>query len=318
MLTKLFLDRLSASYNERLIQIERSKCLRSRLSSSSCSLCFDACPEGAVVLLHKIPGIETDVCTDCMVCVAVCPVDVFTCEAEIDELVNRAHQTDHLRVACPRNQQAGEADYSIPCVGVLSDEILLAVSLLTNCTVTFEVSKCSQCQNFSVFQRFEDKVRSLAEAFSSKISEQFKIHASPAVSKELQTSMERRGYINQMVKSAVRFTKYGISNGQKEEPCPGEGRRLAPKKNYLLRQLLQHVEPTLRRRLEEEYCYRLKVHDHCTFCPLCKGICPTGAIQIEKRGEQKQLVFHYQQCIGCGLCVCFCKQNALILLVGYR
>jgi len=46
---------------------------------------------------------------------------------------------------------------------------------------------------------------------------------------------------------------------------------------------------------------------------MCKGICPTGAISMEKVDEEKSLVIDNTLCSGCGLCVTFCKNDALRL-----
>ena len=59
--------------------------------------------------------------------------------------------------------------------------------------------------------------------------------------------------------------------------------------------------------------YDIKVSDACTACPLCKGICPTGAIRIETSGKDKSLMIDTTLCSGCGLCAEFCRHGAIEL-----
>lgn len=46
----------------------------------------------------------------------------------------------------------------------------------------------------------------------------------------------------------------------------------------------------------------------CTFCGLCEAVCPTQAIQVDKKG--KALAFDEEKCIYCGKCAKSCPTDA--------
>ena len=59
--------------------------------------------------------------------------------------------------------------------------------------------------------------------------------------------------------------------------------------------------------------HRITIDSACTRCPLCTGICPTGALRVKGSGSEKQLLFTATRCSGCGLCVYFCGKSAISL-----
>jgi anaerobic sulfite reductase subunit C len=52
------------------------------------------------------------------------------------------------------------------------------------------------------------------------------------------------------------------------------------------------------------------VKENCNYCGLCAGVCPVGAIDVNR--ENKEIVFREDKCVGCGDCVYSCPVNAWV------
>ncbi len=313
MLTKYLLEHLASPFTQSHIGLQANRCLRSRLSSNTCTLCIDNCPANALNLSGRSINWTKDSCTDCMKCVSICPVDVFAFDVDMHGLINKAGSSKKVQVCCEQIQQAPEDFFIIPCVGIFSDEMLLTLVLLTDCRVEVDTSKCLQCANSPVYQKFTRQLESISKRFSQKSTKQFSIISSQSPTNQSTPKTDRRSYLHHIKTTAVSLTKESFSPEKKQEKETKSTSRISPGRNLLLQHLLQNVPSTVKRQLGREFCYKLVVQDHCTLCPLCKGICPTGAIGIIKKKNTKQLVFRYKKCIGCGLCSNFCKQKALAL-----
>ncbi|MFN4226646.1 MAG: NIL domain-containing protein [Candidatus Ratteibacteria bacterium] len=52
------------------------------------------------------------------------------------------------------------------------------------------------------------------------------------------------------------------------------------------------------------------VRERCTDCSVCIGLCPTGALYIDK--ETYQVKFQPEKCIACELCIKGCPTKAMV------
>jgi Fe-S-cluster-containing hydrogenase component 2 len=61
-------------------------------------------------------------------------------------------------------------------------------------------------------------------------------------------------------------------------------------------------------------------HQACNSCVKCVKVCPMGALHMLEEGETKRLLHKPERCIGCGLCVVACSEEALTLkeVEGYK
>ncbi len=124
--------------------------------------------------------------------------------------------------------------------------------------------------------------------------------------------VDRRSYLSNVKRLFNDVSKNSIAVGTRAEPQAKQN-RYVPFKTKLIRNLIQRIEPAARPQLVSHFSHDLIVNKNCTLCPLCKGICPTGAITMKRSEQGKELYFTYLDCNGCGLCVEFCKKDALIL-----
>lgn len=55
--------------------------------------------------------------------------------------------------------------------------------------------------------------------------------------------------------------------------------------------------------------------DSCVQCGVCTGICPTGALSMER--PAMEVIFEPDRCSGCGLCVSVCPVRAMAVSTNH-
>jgi ferredoxin len=249
-----------------------------------------------------------------MLCSTFCPNDAFEVKGyDLETRIQSLPPGEDLILSCPRATQIDLDELIVPCVGILSPAHLLALFLKRSGRIIFNVSACEFCENRAAAEHLESQVDSLGKYLHDLIKADLIL---------LKTSMEttarpavetRRSFFKEMKEGlvlAVRSRLPGLEN----DPGDGASRnRRVPGRVKLVRDLLKQLEQTKKDIVASLYLYQVQINEDCTLCPLCKGICPTGAIRMEKVDEEKSLVIDNTLCSGCGLCVTFCKNDALRL-----
>lgn len=287
------------------------RCLRSRLNTNQCQRCVQSCPAGALnVIDHKI-YLDTSACTGCMSCVAVCPQDALVSDHDIEKLLGSLPAGKDIVISCIRQKQSCFDEITLPCVGIVSKQLLAAFVLRGCKSITFQISGCSECCNEDVSKTFRLICKQLLEELDdlhpskvilSEKGEQLTLH-----------EMGRRSYLTKLrqlvvgvSKNTFSFTSDHLDDGLKKS-------RRIPFKTELIRKTVMSLEGDAQTKIVRLFSHTVSLTKECTCCPLCKGICPTGAIKIERSGKEKCLNFEMLDCSGCGLCVEFCKNNAISL-----
>lgn len=52
------------------------------------------------------------------------------------------------------------------------------------------------------------------------------------------------------------------------------------------------------------------IRDRCTDCSVCVGLCPVGALILDR--ETYEVIFDAKRCIACGLCIKGCPAKAMV------
>jgi Pyruvate/2-oxoacid:ferredoxin oxidoreductase delta subunit len=65
------------------------------------------------------------------------------------------------------------------------------------------------------------------------------------------------------------------------------------------------------------YYYTLGIEDSCNNCFACVGMCPTGALKIDRQESGAVLAFNASFCGGCGLCEAFCRNSSASVRSGF-
>lgn len=244
-----------------------------------------------------------------MSCTAACPQDAFESEYDLNELVRACKSGSNVVISCARQKQTGPDEIVLPCVGILSKQVLSAIFFIDSKSVVINVSGCAGCCNQVASDVFINVYRQISEYLAEVITTKtILIHNEEQLHDII---VDRRLYLTNIRNIVTNVTKKSIGFNRNVQSNEKETARRIPLKVRLLKSLVAELETESRKKILELFSQQLSINDNCTVCPLCKGICPTGAIQIERSEGCKKLKFSPLDCNGCGLCVEFCKKDAL-------
>ncbi|MGB3211678.1 MAG: 4Fe-4S dicluster domain-containing protein [Desulforhopalus sp.] len=287
------------------------RCLRKRLNTNQCTRCLDVCPSHALALNGREIVLDETQCSGCMACVTTCPQDALACDIDLDELLYTIKTGRDVIVSCVRQTQTQPDEVVVPCVGVFSKQSLTAIAVSDCRSVTFDMQGCSKCVNREVATAFMADYKLVIENLLDIASSHLVI--SPISEQSHNAVVDRRSYLTSFKKFIVGGTKKRLTSEPASSHHPTNNERRVPYKTKLVQNLIVDQTEDARKKILSILGNSLSVNDNCTCCPLCKGICPTGAIKIERSEQGKKIKFEMLDCSGCGLCVEFCKKGALSL-----
>lgn len=324
MLAGLLFKRLEKQ-TAAVVAFNRQRCLRSRLNTNTCDLCVSLCQKQALAVSGRKIVFSADRCTGCMACVSGCPNDAFSCGFDFSSLpaaINRKAIDEPVVLSCGKSpHQAGEIN--LPCLGLLSEPVLLALHCAAQKDFFLDVQPCVDCENRQLLAILPGRLQGISNRIGRESGLRIDCLTEEKI-KRLTAEPERRYFLNLLKKTVVSLgreaaaaTARSLSPEKKNSPGTDE------KEEVMFSRLLVEALGLLPNDADQEKellhsCfYTLKISRDCTLCPLCTGMCPTGALKLKKENDRKQLYFISAKCSGCGLCRDFCKKRALELSRGF-
>lgn len=307
------IQKLASHSTQQTADFAPDRCLRKRLTSCDCAECIDACTSGAITVDDGGISFDTGACSGCMLCAKACPNDAFTfSEFDAGSLCMEEYKAEIVVISCHQQSQIYPEERLVPCLGGIATEHLLALAMFGESTIAFNVSSCADCQNNRGVTDFLNSLAWLKQKRGSIFKRKCVVITEQKEIVALDQSV-RRSFL-----SGLRYSLYETIGSQFSfhtdsfKPAARTSRRI-PARVKIKKQLMEKVASKDKQALSSLINHQLIINKACNVCPLCKGICPTGAIKIERVEQQKQLTFDDTLCSGCGLCVSFCKKNALSL-----
>lgn len=287
------------------------KCLRSRLNTNQCQRCLESCSCEALSVNNRKIALDIDQCTGCMSCVAACPQDALVSDYDLGELLSSFQSEADVVVSCIHQVQNHADEIRIPCVGILSKQVLVAMFLSGCRSVSFTMVGCAACRNRDVSGTFLVNCRQVVEELSD-------INVTKVVLVEKREQLTnprtgRRTYLTKLFDIAGDVSRNTFLSKQVTPLAKPRKSRNIPLKTQLVKKVLTNVHGDAQEKILGLFGHNVSISEACNCCPLCKGICPTGAIKLHRTDQGKRLKFETLDCSGCGLCVEFCKKNALSL-----
>lgn len=287
------------------------KCLRSRLNTNQCHNCLESCPSNALSVAHHKICLDIAQCTGCMSCVAACPQDALVSEYDPGQLLSAFQRGADVVVSCMRQAQNYPEEITLPCVGILSKQVLAAIHLSGCRSVSFTMVSCAGCCNYEISKVFLNNYEEITEELSDIRSTKVVFVKKREQISDLTT--DRRSYLKRIRDIAVDVSKQRFLHRQFSSSAEAKKNRHIPFKVHVVRTLLNSLTEDSQKTILSLFGYTVSIDASCNCCPLCKGICPTGAITIVRTEQGKSINVEMLDCSGCGLCVEFCKRNAVTL-----
>lgn len=249
-----------------------------------------------------------------MRCTTVCPNDAFIVpEKSFESALLATRQDKDLIVSCERQVQIHPDECLTPCLGSLSMEFLLTLGMKRCATTGFNLMGCDGCENQPAADFFESSVLYLQDQAEVLFKTKFFIIRDPQDVPAVHADY-RRSFLAGLKSRLVAAVGADFSRSSAEvEENPGQSRRV-PKKVGLIRNALVQANSEQQKIISRIFIGAVVVDEKCKLCPLCKGVCPTGSIRTDRSGRGKTLIIDNSLCSRCGLCVIFCKQDALTLV----
>ncbi len=293
------------------VDLIQHRCLRKRLNTNNCSRCLDVCSPGALSLHGRQIAIDKESCTECMACVSVCPQDAMTSKFDSTAFLVDLSKRSNPLVTCEPQYHIYPDELAIPCMGLISKQLLVAMALNSCREIHFDLSGCSGCFNNHAAELFRDIFKEVISVMTDIVATHMHISESPPETVDPQS--ERRRYLFDLKNTFSKATRSHLKFDKKSPTTPPRQSRRIPEKVKLMQKLIKGLDDDIQLRILSLLGHTLEINDDCNCCPLCKGICPTGAITIVRAEQDKYLKFDTLFCSGCGLCVEFCKKDSLRL-----
>ena len=302
-------------------------CKRVRFRKSTCRTCSDVCPANAIAL-HQGPTISGS-CSDCGLCEMACPTEVFRNELRTDQqLLAEAASflpqeptrsgTQALSVGCHRAEMRSGDGIRVPCLGRVSENILLGAALLGFDALVLIKGTCAECrwkQGEQVLARSICRYSTLLQlggydSMSIRLEEKDRGNQTVLPRRELFVSLGRRlrKQMAVFVQHKGQAVREALGNGSENAAC------VAPRWEHL-RTLLRHGAPLdggVAPYTEWLPWARVAIDEvRCSACGICVRLCPTAAISQEEQPGYAVLGFRAFLCINCTLCREACPEGAI-------
>ena len=294
------------------VELVPERCLRRRLGTFECRLCLDVCFSGALLLVDRQPRLDPAKCTGCLACAAVCPNDALVPECDLEEVLRTAREQSGKRlvISCSRKKQLSAEEIVVPCLGIFAEESLAAFGMSGCPAIVFNLAGCSACANRQAAARFLTVLRRVqgiaAKVFSTELS------VVESLEQEIVgNAADRRSFLAGLRANLATIARVR-PEARRASQSTTSGRRL-PVRVKIIAHVIAAAPVANRAQLLALCTHQITAGPGCDSCPLCTGICPTGALGTSGSGAEKQLQFTSTRCSGCGLCAMFCKKAVLAL-----
>ncbi|MDA8213763.1 MAG: hypothetical protein M0Z64_00630 [Nitrospiraceae bacterium] len=303
------------------IAIDQSRCLRMRFNKSTCSECIKHCRFNAIRIDEGV-DIKRNICSECMLCVSVCPSGCFDVKAmDSYSMIARLKRLSNS-VPVPVLGCNARADIKThektACLGFLSEDHIIALSVFLEGRLQINLTGCADCRNGFIVDNLKKRMESIAEKTSLDVFEKINLVEDRLELCYQDISLDRRGFFK-----AIKNLTFLQAANLFENIIPDDNTRSYSAKKVTVRRDL--LNRTLRLLPEwnytqvlDAYYYNFRIDQGCNNCFACVGMCPTGGLKISAKEAGPELTFNSSLCSGCGLCEGFCMNNAILIERGFR
>jgi ferredoxin len=300
----------------RAVGFDGSRCLRTRFNKSRCDLCARGCEAGAISLTPG-PVINDETCTGCMLCVSACPAEALRADG-----FNFLRTLDGLKKAagpvlgCTEGEGL-RAHEKTPCLGFLSEEHIIALLSMLEGRVQLNLIGCADCRNAITLPVLRQRVRDVVEKTRLDATGRMVFALQKAGLDYRDIPYDRRGFFSAIKRSSLEGTAEIIGGFLDKKASMPFARKALPLRRALLNSVFSTAGGVLREGLLRNYYHALSVDGSCDLCFACMGVCPSGAIKVERERPEDGVMFKSSLCSGCGLCEGFCMNGSISLVKGY-
>ncbi|MCD8199574.1 MAG: 4Fe-4S dicluster domain-containing protein [Coriobacteriaceae bacterium] len=335
------IEAISQQLTASTINLERKRCSYMRSWKSKCRRCLNICPHDAIKRTAGHLDIDSEACTDCAACAAVCPTSTFLPGApSAAQIVQQAEMSAQRCggspcFACARLVEDKGLDTGrvcvLPCLNYLDEYLLVGLFGQDYERVAVLKPDCEGCpvgSNPPYFDQIVDNVKDLMGIWqvpgrlivASKIPDELLTGGKPSAPV---IASDRRGALNQVRASAFGAASDAIT-GFIEGRKPANprvnvtSRDIYPPDSYKSVRLLNMLErigtSPHGQELRTPFWGNVYIKtEKCHVCGNCADVCPTRAFEFSKEDDgTATLTFSPRLCMGCELCKNMCLSHAIV------
>jgi len=226
-----------------------------------------------------------------------------------------------LSIRCEMAAPARGKAFRVPCLGSLSQPVLLGAALAEVQEICLIKGECSECRLKEAEPMIEEIVRSTRAVLEnlglSEIPIRLQTGGPPGRNRITRRDLFPR--LGGTGRAAGGDPGRGAPKDRRSEsgrrfPQVREGQATSGK-GWLLRSLLEDaaVDPERTLRYDSRLSWaKVEIdEDLCTACGACVDLCPTGALRRVEGDEHHVLYFKGSDCTNCALCVEACAPQAI-------
>ena len=314
-----------------------SLCFGKRHKDIKCIRCLKNCPPEAIRWSGSLgtPQIDWEKCTDCSICLSLCPTYAFESQKEetpllLKEIEKSLTSSKEIGWAC--SSYLRDEGYSYPSVIEVSclaraDESILAATVARGAKkVWLNRKACAACK-FSSGEKVAFKSVKRANRLLSLFGQnpvEFCIDFPPKVkrkplkygTKPRGENLSRRDFFKQLREGPPEST---LRTAQKNEETLSlkalvRTSKVPPSRRLLLDSLKELGRPNPVTANARGLPFGVvEIDEKCDFCELCVLLCPTAALIKEggDSGGESGIYFRAAHCTKCGLCQKACPERAV-------
>lgn len=283
-------------------KLNKKKCINSVQRRQKCNLCEEYCTKKAISLEGEVT-INKDVCSNCNICVSICPTGTMVPTFEVLEAqYNMITKYDDISIGCNKEE---DAYFKVECLAVLPWELLAYICLDNK--IKLVNRSCESCNNSNLSKAFDNTLDKLKSFLGEELYK------------------EKVVFINNNIKiEAKEYTRRDLFKMWKNE-----SKRIATNivpikfeenKNYrIYRSLLVKKVQNIKGQIDSSNNYKwpvLEISDSCWGCGVCAKICPQRAIEIKnEKDKTRKFTHNYTRCTHCGLCKTVCLDKAITTVI---
>lgn len=306
----------------RHLAIYPQRCLNSRSADEFCRICVDVCPERAIDIVADDIRFDASQCHECALCVTDCPTGAYTHAAfSPAALMASAEGNEAVDLHCQFSGKApaGQGGLLIPCHGLLNDRLLAGLHAAGVRELRlYGLDQCEACPSRVGAKRLSRTLGEAAPGLAGNfpVVEEMPdtVAGEPSGQKMVkpEAAVGRRGFLGRMARSAA-YVAISTLPGSLQA---ADARHVSSGQQGLM---AKHLPDMQRLALDLQargvtgasWFYQLTANEECDLCNICSFGCPTGSFSIDESGQGRRLLHRPAACVGCGLCLSLCPQQAL-------
>jgi ferredoxin len=260
-------------------------CVNMTRQNSSCANCEDICEKN--VFSEYEP--RFDRCTNCNLCLAVCPTQAIMPPAFFLRRIIRYIETEKDKVYVACRKRDGPADVNLYCLASLPWELYATLAL--NKIVVISLAACNQCEH-------QEYVTALFNHIKETMGDDF--CQEHFLFSETERLLSRREWFRALRKEGRIVSKHVLSSLVSFSRSPLLFREYFMKKLYALKN--NEIGCSWKTPVILESCWG---------CGLCVSKCPNQAMNFAETDDRLQLVHIPWRCTQCGQCRQNCPESSI-------